>query len=121
MLDQESLFRREVFIAKRQSVLGSIHLATPLTHWLIASFVALFAFSLVAFLYFGHYIRGVCHQSDVNCGKVNKLPRSKLTGYWCHPPKIVPIDGHYGVFCKCHLVPSHNSLSSLHHHAFRLC
>lgn len=57
MSDQGRLFRREVLTAQRQSALGSIHLATPLAHWIISGFVALFAISLVAFLYFGHYTR----------------------------------------------------------------
>ncbi len=46
MSDQESLFRREALTAQRQSAPGGIHLATPLTHWLMASFVTLFAIIL---------------------------------------------------------------------------
>ncbi|HEX7341294.1 MAG TPA: HlyD family efflux transporter periplasmic adaptor subunit [Rhodanobacteraceae bacterium] len=51
----DDLFREEAVLAQRLRQLGSIRLATPVSHQLWGAFAALASITIVAWLYFGHY------------------------------------------------------------------
>ncbi len=51
------LLRPEVFETKRADSLGTIRLATPLSHRLLSGCALLIAAALIAFVIFGHYTR----------------------------------------------------------------
>lgn len=53
----DPLFRPEVLEAKRQSWLGGISLAQPLSLWVLAAFATLAAISIILFLTLGEYTR----------------------------------------------------------------
>jgi len=52
-----TLFRREVVEAKQNSFLGSVRLATPITHQLWATVALAVTGAILAWLFFGHYTR----------------------------------------------------------------